>query len=400
MPKPTLALLLLIALVTPVRAEQAPDASALLQKVSDTYHALSSYQFEGVMRITVNSGAMSQNLEVPVVAVAERSGRLRLEIRHPQMGMSLVADGKQSVKYLAQLNQYTKQAFQAPNADSIGGMLPPPQGSPLTRYFDLLQGLKGAQITGAESIEIGGQPNDCWVVRCDVTPPQALAADSAARAVGTFWVDQARSLVLRDSTSIQMRNPANGEPMQMVQITDFSVGRVNEPLPDSVFAFVAPEGAKEVTTFGAQGAPQAESELVGKKAPPFTLTGVKGSSVSLSKYRGRVVVLDFWASWCGPCRVEMPRVQKIYQDLKGKGLVVFGINLLEDAATVKAYLAKNPSYTFPILLDKTGKVSGDYKADAIPTLVVIGKDGLIKSYFRGVREESVLREAIAKAGIK
>jgi len=394
--KPALAALLALTLAGPVRAEPVPDARALLQQVSDAYRALASYHFEGVMNIRM-SGGVDQSLDVPLVLAADRAGRLRVDIRHLQMGGLTVSDGRQASTYVYSLNQYTQKS--AETVPDSTGMPRPPQNSPLTRYFDLLQGLKAADITGEQRLTVGGTPADCWVVRCDMTPPQALAADSSARATVTFWVEKARALVLRDSTSLSLRNPATGADMVMDQVTSFALGRVNEALPDSLFAFAPPADAKLVKTFGPQAGAETPSPLVGKPAPPFTLKGVKGSTVSLASYKGKVVLLDFWATWCRPCRIEMPRVEALYKEFKARGLVVFGVNYAEDPATVRDFLAKNP-YTIPILLDPKGEAGQRYQADAIPTLVVIGKDGKVSSYFQGVREENVLREALAKAGIR
>jgi peroxiredoxin/outer membrane lipoprotein-sorting protein len=394
--KPILAALLAVTLAGPVRAEPAPDARALLLQVSDAYRALTSYHFEGTMNTRMSGGA-NQSIEVPMVLAADRAGRTRLELRHPQQGGLLVADGRQSSTYIYSLNQYTQKPAEA--VSDSAGMPKPPGNSPIARFFDPLQDLKAADLTGEQQITVGATPADCWVVRCDMTPPQALAADSTARATATFWVDKARGLVMRDSISISLRNPATGTDMRMDQVTSFTLARVNEALPDSLFAFAAPADARLVQAFGPQAGPEVPSPLVGKPAPPFTLKGVKGSTVSLASYKGRVVLLDFWAAWCGPCRIEMPRIETLYKEFKSKGLVVFGVNVAEDLATVKGFLAKNP-YTMPILLDLKREASQLYQADAIPTLVVIGKDGKISSYFQGVRDESVLREALAKAGMK
>jgi thiol-disulfide isomerase/thioredoxin len=340
---------------------------------------------------------MDQTLDIPLGVAADRAGRLRVDIRNPQMGGLAVSDGRRTSTYVYSLNQYTQKPAEAV-LDSTG-MPKPPQNSPLTRYFDLLQGLKTADITGEQQVTMGDAPSDCWVVRCDMTPPQALAADSSARATVTFWVEKARALVLRDSTSIRLHNPATGEDMVMDQVTSFALARVNEALPDSLFTFDPPADAKLVQTFGPPAGAETPSPLVGMPAPPFTLKGVKGSTVSLASYKGKVVLLDFWATWCRPCRIEMPRVEALYKEFKAKGLVVFGVDYAEDPATVKDFLAKNP-YTIPILLDVKGDTGRLYQAGGIPTLVVIGKGGKVSSYFTGVREESVLREALAKAGIK
>jgi thiol-disulfide isomerase/thioredoxin len=111
------------------------------------------------------------------------------------------------------------------------------------------------------------------------------------------------------------------------------------------------------------------------------------------------VLLDFWATWCRPCRIQTPRVEAIYKEFKPRGLVAFAVNFAEQPATVKGFLAKNP-HELPVLLDPTGEVGRRYQAEAIPTMVVIGRDGKVSSYFTGVRDESVLREALAKAGMK
>jgi len=393
----TLVALLALTLAGPVRAEPAPDARALLQKVSDTYRGLASYHFEGTIAIRMSGGGVDQTIEVPLAVAADQAGRTLVSMRHPQMGGQLVSDGRQTTTYVASLNQYTEKPAGAP-LDSLGRLKLPPN-SPLTRYFDLLSGLKTAEVRGEQSIEIAGTFADCWIVGCDMTPPQALAADTTARAQVVLWVDKARTLVLHDSTIVNLRNPATGADLVMNQATSFTVARVNEALPDSLFDFDPPAGAKLVKTLGPQAGDEPPSPLVGKPAPPFTLKGVKGSTVSLASYKGKVVLLDFWATWCKPCRIEMPRVEKLYKELKAKGLVVFAVNYAEEPATVKSFLAKNP-YTLPILLDPKGEVGANYQAESIPTLVVVGRDGKISSYIVGVRDEEVLREALAQAGIR
>ena len=121
--KPILAALLAITLAGPVRAEPAPGARALLQKVSDVYRALTSYHFEGAMNIHM-SGGTEQDVDVPLVVAADRAGRLRLDIRHPQMGGLLVSDGRQTSTYVYSLNQYTQKPAEAV-PDSAGMPRPP-----------------------------------------------------------------------------------------------------------------------------------------------------------------------------------------------------------------------------------------------------------------------------------
>ena len=107
----------------------------------------------------------------------------------------------------------------------------------------------------------------------------------------------------------------------------------------------------------------------------FSLESLEGSKVSLSSFKGKVVLLSFWATWCGPCRQEMPEMQTLYQKLKGKGFEVVAVDMMEDKATVAKFV-KTSGYTFPVLLDSKGEVGGGpYAARAIPTNYVVDKGG-------------------------
>jgi peroxiredoxin/outer membrane lipoprotein-sorting protein len=392
-----LAVLFALLMAAPGLA-QTPDAQSLLQRAGDAYRALSSYHVEGMMDVRqVTGDGPEQTLQAPLVMAGDRSGRVRLEVRHAQAGALVVSDGRTLSTYMATLGQYMQKPA-PPHADSAAVPVPP-QGSPLQRYFVLPQGVRSATVEGTAAVELGGQVRDCWVVRCDVTPEQALAADSAALSLDFLWLDRERGLVLRDSSVLTLHEPMSGAVQVTTRTLRVTHLAVDAPPPDSVFAFTPPAGAKLVSAFGSpQGMALAE-EFEGKPAPAFTLTGVKGSTVSLARYKGKVVLLDFWATWCRPCRIEMPLVQKLYDEFKAKGLVVFGVNLMEEPGQVKRFLADN-GISFPILLDREGKVAKDYKAEGIPTLVIVGKDGKVSSYFTGLREEDVLREALAKAGMK
>jgi peroxiredoxin len=113
-------------------------------------------------------------------------------------------------------------------------------------------------------------------------------------------------------------------------------------------------------------------------AADFTLKSVFGGSVSLSSFRGKVVLLSFWATWCGPCKQEMPAMQKLYDKMKSRGLVIVAVDVGEDTETVAAFL-KKAGYTFPVLLDSTGAIAGTslYAASAIPTNYLIDRKGNI-----------------------
>jgi len=118
-----------------------------------------------------------------------------------------------------------------------------------------------------------------------------------------------------------------------------------------------------------------------KVAPEFTLPTVDGEQVSLDEYRGKVVFLNFWATWCIPCREEMPALERLYQAYQAQGFAVISIDLKETADQVKAFFQKH-ALTFPALLDQNGAVFRDYLVAGMPTTYLISRDGMILA--RGV----------------
>ncbi|MFT6735062.1 MAG: peroxiredoxin [Polaribacter sp.] len=119
-------------------------------------------------------------------------------------------------------------------------------------------------------------------------------------------------------------------------------------------------------------------------APDFTLKSVDGKNVRLSELRGQVVLLNFWASWCGPCRQEMPILDAMHNKYKSLGFTVLGVNL--DAKSKKAigYLKDTP-VSFPVLYDPKGITSEQYGVSAMPSTVIIDKNGNVRHLHKGYK---------------
>ncbi len=116
---------------------------------------------------------------------------------------------------------------------------------------------------------------------------------------------------------------------------------------------------------------------IGKMAPDFTLNGLDGQEVSLSDLRGRPVLLNFWASWCGPCRLEMPFLQEIYEKWAGTGLVLLAVNLQEDPDEVREFVG-GAGFSFPVLLTTGNEIPLAYNIRGIPATFFIDADGVIR----------------------
>lgn len=121
--------------------------------------------------------------------------------------------------------------------------------------------------------------------------------------------------------------------------------------------------------------------LEGDSAPDFTAETADGSTFMLSEQSGKVVLLNFWATWCGPCVREMPAFEKLYSEY-GQEIAILAINCMEDKEAVNQFVSDN-GYTFPIAYDMEGMISMKYPSDGIPYTLVIGGDGIVKNIYLG-----------------
>jgi peroxiredoxin len=125
-------------------------------------------------------------------------------------------------------------------------------------------------------------------------------------------------------------------------------------------------------------------------APDFTLKSRDGSNIKLSELRGQVVMINFWASWCGPCRQEMPLLDQLYQRYQPMGFTLLGVNVEEDSTAADKVLKQIP-VSFPVLFDSENSVSESYQVRAMPSTFLIDRNGnvryLHKGYQPGYEEE-------------
>jgi len=123
---------------------------------------------------------------------------------------------------------------------------------------------------------------------------------------------------------------------------------------------------------------------VNTAAPDFTLESLAGPNERLQEYRGDVVLINFWASWCGPCRQEMPILDRLHQRYSDAGFTVLGVNV-EGERKAAEKIANKSTITFPVLIDAGQKVSEQYDLEAMPTTVVVDRNGEIRYIHRGYK---------------
>jgi peroxiredoxin len=133
------------------------------------------------------------------------------------------------------------------------------------------------------------------------------------------------------------------------------------------------------------GVAAARPSTLADNAPDFTLRSADGPNVRLLEQRGRVVMVNFWATWCGPCRQEMPHLNRLYGKYRDAGFVLLAVNIDEDQAKAIA-LATRLGLRFPVLLDTDKKVSRLYDLSTMPSTVLIDRDGRMRYVHLGYRD--------------
>ena len=368
----------------------ARDARALVDTVAARYRSWPFYRLEGVLHASA-SGAnlpMPQSMDVPFRYAAVRPSRVLNESRSPFLPTVTVADADSVRMWAPSLQQYTVQ--KAPAAGDEAATV-----DPAIRFAGSLSGgIQGVRDLGADTVQTASGSVRCR--RVEITYLSDSARADARALPRVLWIDESRGVVLRDSMTTDLVHARYGE-LRQVQVTRYALVDVAAPPPDSLFRFAPSEGALRVRRLGQQDPPD---PLAGKPAKPFTLAVLdgKGRKVSLAEQRGKVVVLDFWATWCGPCRRWMPVVAKLEKETAGKDVRFFAVNLHEELAEVREYV-KAQKIAVPVLLDTDGAVGTAYGASSIPLTVVIGRDGKVVRSLVGVHPEDDLRDALREAGV-
>ena len=294
-----------------------------------------------------------------------------------------VSDGEHTWKALPSKKQWMQVSAAALDTNEQSEP-PDPKSSDLRtsltrilagRYIALAKAAENPEIKGQEDVKIEGKKIRCFVVRL-----------RAAGAEHELWIDQERFVVLQDKEKGMLDGMFGDLHLKV------STVEINPPLEDSWFQFDPGKGWSEAEMLLLPG--EEHMMLTGSRASSFSLKTLDGEAVALGQTRSQVVVLDFWATWCPPCRAELPFIEKLRNEFAGQ-VQFFGVND-EDSGTVKSFLKKN-SYELTVLLDGKRQVHREYGVSAIPTLFIIDKQGVIREHFIGSRSEAKLRQAIQAA---
>ena len=341
------------------QSQPAIAARVLLRQVGETYRALSAaeFEFEGTEEGKEQVSTWHTKL---MFADGNRS---RVESVRAGEPVTTISDGKTRWTVFSESNEYLSN----------------PEGKQSTQVdYKMIDSMAGtARIAGSEHVG----DKDCTVLSIE-----------RPNHVRTLWIDSATNLIIKDRTVI--RSAKTGE-MQSTDTIQFSVARPLTNVNSDLFSF---DPAKHGSKLRSQLQDQAQATSVGKQAPEFTLTSVGGKEVKLSDLQGKVVLLDFWATWCTPCRSEMPIIELLHRQFKDKGLVVLGVDD-EDASTQNDFLEKS-GFSFASLIEPRKQLTNQFHVSGIPTTVLIDQRGTIRTFDLGETSFESFRESLAKVGLK
>lgn len=380
------------------------DFRKVIQDISAKCEKATEYAFEGDMEVAGQKGSRPGRLlaKAKVAFAVGPSGKYSLRVEPLNKDeYLLVSDGQKSWAYVPKLKQYTEQESARVTNDSEGDE-DSDQGASdeehdLTENFvhqvvpTLAAMAKTAAIAdtkGFGEVKYAGKKQKWPVVRVVSKEGENgernrvdLTVDPATLNIGRMLWANARV--------------ADNEKLLIQMTVDFTSFRAGETLPDSTFVFEPPKKAKLVDAVPIPG--QTGSFLLNHPAPDFEVKTLDGERVRLADLRGHPVLLNFWASWCGPCRRELPELAKIHTAFKGQGLRVFGVN--DEGKGVARGFANKAELPFDTLDDSNYKLHRMYRVHSIPSVFLIDGDGKVVKFFSGAHDEAALRAALKSVGL-
>jgi peroxiredoxin len=390
-----LALAILLVIPTQPFAQNSvadDSAEALLQAVDAAYGDLTKFRLDGAETTVTRSGELERRTESRTVTATGDGGRFRVASDHPVDGGVIAFDGETTWIYLARRNQFRRIEGNLPEGGSESPKMVRLKNRFVGRYQGVTERLQSAGLLPAETVQVDGHRIRCHVVEAIYEAPRGLAAEQIVR---TYWIGIERPLVYRESSEFEAKNPVNDHTTAVSQELVFHSIQVGDEVSEDAFAPRFPEDAEQVTDFaGAEG----PSAWAGRPAVRFEERDLNGNTHRSSGLEGKVVLLDFWATWCAPCRVELPLVDSLYREFADRGLAVFGVN--DESPDLARVFAEDHDLSFPTLSDTAGLLLDGYEVRNIPTTIIIGRDGKVSAYLMGAHSAEELRQAIREAGIE
>jgi len=366
-----------------------PEVKAILNDVADYYTSLDRLKMEASLTIRMTGAGLDRKIEQDMALTAQKPNKLLLNIERGVLGGRATADGKFLYTFFPDQSAYLKEKAPQDFAGVTGipalVMLYSRTGAPPVLlsllspdpYRALTKGLTEASYAGAEKLH-GHSCNhltlkqdrfdwDLWIRKGDTPVVEKVKTD----------LTRAYQQASQGQKSL--------EGLEAYSTVELSNWTADPEVAEDTFQFTPPEEATEYSSLiemlrskrsesGGQS-----SRLLGDEAPDFTAELLKGEEITLSEHEGsEVVVLDFWATWCPPCKKAMPHLEAISEDYSDKSVAVYAVNQKESKKKIRRFLDQQ-DLSLTVVLDKQSRIARDYNVRSIPHTVLIGKQGTVQA---------------------
>lgn len=376
----------------------------------DKYKTMKAYRDVTNIQMDFKQQGMEQKITSEHIFIFERPNRLKIALltNMPSgMEQEVFSNGEELITYMKKWKQFKVEDapanfdqksildFQSVLANSFLVSSDPGRKIKST--------LGGLTKVGNERLD--GQPTEVIELNLSLADlEEGISSDSENANLFIpvkIWIGKRDNLIHKLHYSLDMENLMaemnNGDDTMddvfkgmVLQITEKHADiEIDPALSMSDFTFNPPEDARKVEQFSPPGRPEPEpSPLIGEKAPDFTLVDLHSEALKLSDIKNKVVLIDFWATWCGPCVKAMPMIQSLHDIYKEKEVLILGINAWErDSSNVSPFLEAH-GITYRILLDTKDEVISSYGVKGIPTFFLVDKNGIIRHVHRGVPSDN------------
>jgi thiol-disulfide isomerase/thioredoxin/outer membrane lipoprotein-sorting protein len=382
--------------------EARPEALTLLKQVGQRYANAAYYRIEAVTEEQVN-GDFSKNWNKSLTtAVLAPGNKYHFEAHTNWEWWVLVSDGMTEWLYNPARQEYKKQIAPVSGVNRF-------ESSGLQTFLELTEAqdtikdlaelpssVRVASYLPDETLTLNGKQVGCYVIDAQGKYHPGWSPDTTF--LLTIWVDKENHAIRK--LRQRMEGPLIVSQPQEHYVSDkttvYPIVELDAPgVPDSFFAFAPPSTAKLVKEFEHPTRTQSEALIVGKPAPDVSLTSLDGKTISLKSFQGKPVLLDFWATWCGPCVESMPSVKRLNSEAAKYGLILLSIDEDDDAKKAADFLSENKE-PWPNFHDD-GEIVRLFPNEGIPHFVLIDSAGRVifsKSSF----DEPAMRAAIAGLG--
>jgi cytochrome c biogenesis protein CcmG, thiol:disulfide interchange protein DsbE len=336
------------------------DAQRILRSSAQVYAKLKTYHFEGASRMTVEVHGVKYRMNLPVEIAQGETPDERLTVSNGKPGFEKAIGNA--------AKDYPPFNFGMPNSEFYN-------------FATLSNGVKSTEFRREEIVESNGRKRRCFVVNV------VRALNKSTSRAETVWIDKTSRLVLRVQFQTKVVAADSQRAHELDWVTTFTAYKLNAEPPQWLIERKSIRKA-EVEAL--------RKEKIGTIAPDFVLQGLDRTELSLNNLRDKIVLLDFWATWCLPCREELPVIAKIEREWGPKGLHVLRITD-EEPDIVKEFL-KTSRMDFATLVNGRD-VWSKYGVNTIPTIVIIDKTGKIIAYDVAELSEAELVERLKQAGL-